>query len=55
MFWFNHPKPFNQKPIAMQVVQRKTTAPQASDLIIVETISPAGGMPMPADAARPKK
>ncbi len=55
MFWFNHPKPFNQKPVAMQVVQRKTKAPQATDLITVETKSPAGGMPVPADAARLKK
>ena len=55
MFWFNHPKPFNQKPVAVQVVQRKTKAPQATNLIIVETKAPAEHTPMAADAATPKK
>lgn len=41
MFWFVHPKPFSQKPVAMQIVQRKTAAlRQAGNLIIVERAPP---------------
>ena len=41
MFWFQHPKPFNQKAVAVQIVQRKAAAARDTSLIIVETAKPA--------------
>ena len=41
MFWFHHPKPFNQKAVVMQIVQRKAAAARDTSLIILETARPA--------------
>lgn len=41
MFWFQHPKPFNQKAVVMQIVQRKAAAARNTRLIIIETASDA--------------
>ena len=37
MLWFNHPKPFIQRPVAMQVVASKAQALPDLRLLIVET------------------
>ncbi|WP_426209496.1 hypothetical protein [Massilia sp. TWP1-3-3] len=37
MFWFHHPKPFNQKAVVMQIVQRKAAAVGDTSLIILES------------------
>lgn len=36
MFWFHHPKPFNQRAVVMQIVHRKAAAARDTSLIIVE-------------------
>lgn len=44
MFTFRHPKPFIQRPVAMQVVARKEQALPDTKLLIVET-APAPALP----------
>ncbi len=36
MFTFKHPKPFNQRPVAMQIVARKAQALPDLTVLIVE-------------------
>lgn len=35
--WFRHPKPFIQKPVAMQIVKRNAQAPLDTNCITIET------------------
>lgn len=44
MFTFRHPKPFIQRPVAMQVVARKEQALPDTKLLIVET-APVPALP----------
>ena len=37
MFWIKHPKPFIQRPVAMQVVARRGPALRDLRVIVVET------------------
>ena len=50
MFWFHHPKPFNQRAVVMQIVQRKAAAARDTSLIIVEPPAPQAEAP---EAPRP--
>ncbi len=40
MFWFQHPKPFNQKAVVMQIVQRKAAQAMDTKLIILDAPAP---------------
>ena len=40
--WFRHPKPFLQKPVAMQIVARAASAAVDTNTIIIETATRAG-------------
>jgi hypothetical protein len=51
MFWFHHPKPFNQKAVAVQIVQRKAAAVRDTTLIIVEQ-APQGTASIPSKTVR---
>ena len=42
MFWIKHPKPFIQRPVAMQVVARKAQSVPDLHVIIVETPAEPG-------------
>lgn len=51
MFWFRHPKPFNQRPVATQVSASKTQALPDMHVIVVESEvkkSPGAGEIAPA-------
>ena len=50
MFWFHHPKPFNQRAVAVQIVQRKASAARDTSLIILES---AAQEPLSLPEARP--
>ncbi len=55
MFWFIHPKPFSQKPVAMHIVQRKTAAlQQAANVIVVEKARTDENAAIPLAVVTPK-
>lgn len=49
MFTFKHPKPFNQRPVAMQVVARKAQVVPDMQLIVVPAVPDADLTPAAAN------
>jgi hypothetical protein len=49
VFFFNHPKPFSRKEVAVQMVARTGTPPADTTLIVIETRTPA---PIPPAAEK---
>ncbi len=48
MFWFQHPKPFNQKAVVTQIVQRKAAQAMDTQVIILDTpVQPTKKVPLP--------
>ena len=52
MFWIKHPKPFIQRPVAMQVVAR--TGPALRDLRVIEVDTPSKRLPDVIQPAAPE-
>lgn len=50
MFTFRHPKPFNQRPVAMQIVARKAQALPDLHVLVVDP-APAALPPIAGGAA----